>query len=243
MARIYWPGRDPIGGRFKIGRNPSGPPVTVVGVVANVKHNGLTSVVKEKFYIPHTQWHKSVGNPIRAMTLVVKSVVDPSSLVPAIRREIRAIDPNVPPADVRTMDEVVRAAMATPRFTGILLAGFAALALTLAAVGVYGVLSYAVSRRTREIGIRMAVGANRGDVMRMILARGITLALAGIAAGLVVAQWAAGLMRGLLYGVTAADPLTFAAVGAMLLTVAIVATAVPAWSATRVNPNVTLKTQ
>jgi putative ABC transport system permease protein len=133
--------------------------------------------------------------------------------------------------------------MSTPRFTGILLAGFAALALTLAAIGVYGVLSYAVSRRTREISIRMAVGANSGDVMRMILTRGVTLALAGIAVGLVVAQWAVSLMRGLLYGVTTADPLTFAAVGAMLLAVAIVATAVPAWSATRVNPNVALKTQ
>jgi putative ABC transport system permease protein len=144
---------------------------------------------------------------------------------------------------VRTMDEVVQAAMSTPRFTGILLAAFAALALTLAAIGVYGVLSYAVSRRMREIGIRMAVGANRGDVMRMILRRGVTLALAGIAVGLIVAQWAVSLMRGLLYGVTTADPLTFATVGAMLLAVAIVATAVPAWSATRVNPNVTLKTQ
>jgi putative ABC transport system permease protein len=243
MARIYWPGRDPIGGRLKIGMNPSRPWVTVVGVVANVKHNGLTGVIKEKFYIPHTQWHKSVDNPIRAMTLVVKSVVDPSSLVAAVRREIRAVDPNVPLADVRTMDEVVRAAMSTPRFTGILLAGFAALALTLAAIGVYGVLSYAVSRRTREIGIRMAVGANRGDVMRMILTRGVTLALAGIAVGLIVAQWAVSLMRGLLYGVTSADPLTFAVVGATLLAVAVVATAVPAWSATRVNPNVTLKTQ
>jgi putative ABC transport system permease protein len=106
--------------------------------------------------------------------------------------------------------------MSTARFTGILLAGFAALALTLAAIGVYGVLSYAVSRRTREIGIRMAVGANRGDVVRMILKRGVTLAIAGIAVGLVVSQWAVRLMRGLLYGVTAADPLTFAVVGATL---------------------------
>jgi putative ABC transport system permease protein len=243
MARIYWPGRDPIGGRFKIGMNPSRPWVTVVGVLANVKHNGLTGVVKEKFYIPHPQWHKSTGNPIRAMTLVVKSAVDPSSLVATIRREIRSVDPNVPVADVRTMNDVVRAAMSTPRFTGILLVGFAALALTLAAIGVYGVLSYAVSRRTREIGIRIAIGASRGDVVRMILTRGVTLALAGIAAGLIAAQWAVSLMRGLLYGVTAADPLTFAAVGAMLLAVAIVATAVPAWNATRVNPNVTLKTQ
>jgi putative ABC transport system permease protein len=245
MARRYWPGRDPIGGRFRIGQNPTRPWVTVVGIVKSVRHNGITEVVKEKFYVPHTQWHRSLGNAnlIRSMTLVIKTDGDPSSLTTSVRGVIRQIDPNLPVADVRTMDQVVGAALATPRFTSVLLSIFAALALTLSAIGIYGVLSYLVSRRTREIGIRVAIGAQRADVIRMVLGSGLSLALIGIAGGIALALGITRLLRGLLHGVTPADPLTFAGVAVLLTAVAIVASTVPAWRASRVDPVLALKSE
>ena len=126
MARRYWSGRDPIGSRLRIGMRPDRPWVTVVGVVKDVRHNGVSGVVKEKFYVPHSQWHKSVGNPIRAMTLVVRTAGAPSALAPSVRNAIRQLDPNLPVADVRPMTEVVGAALSTPRFTSALLSMFAA---------------------------------------------------------------------------------------------------------------------
>ena len=244
MGRRYWPGQDPIGRRFRIGGSATDRPwVTVVGVVADVRHNGITGVVKEKFYVPHAQWHRSVGNPIRAMTIVVKTAGDPAALAGAVRQSVRSLDPGLPVADVRTMGEVVSATLSTPRFTGMLLAVFAGLALALSAVGIYGVLSYVVSRRTREIAIRVAIGAGRADVLRMIVANGLALAMAGVAIGIVAAAYAARLMRSLLHDVAPGDPATFAAVGAGLSLVAALASLVPAWRATRVDPVTALKTE
>ncbi|HET7619196.1 MAG TPA: ABC transporter permease [Vicinamibacterales bacterium] len=243
MAREYWAGRDAIGGRFRIGMNPSRPWVTVVGIVRNVRHNGVAGEVKEKFYVPHTQWHKSVGNPIRAMTLVVRDGGNPSALTAPIRDAIRQLDPNLPVADVRTMDDVVGASLSAPRFTSLLLGMFAALALTLSAVGIYGVLSYVVSRRAREIGIRMAVGADAPRVLRMVLGSGLLLSGIGLIIGLAAAVPAAGLMRGLLHGITPLDPATFATVAVVLTAVALGASAVPAWRATRVDPVIALKAE
>jgi predicted permease len=245
MARRYWQGRDPIGGRFRIGNRPERPWVTVVGVVKDVKHNGITGVVKEKFYVPHTQWHRSVGtaNNIRSMSLVIKTDGDPSALTSSIRETIRRIDPNLPVADVRTMDDVVGAALATPTFTSVLLSIFAALALTLSAIGIYGVLSYVVSRRTREMGIRVAIGATRGNLVWMVLGSGLGLAIVGIAAGLGLALGITRLLRGLLHGVTPADPATFAVVAGLLAAVAAVASAVPAWRASRVDPMLALRSE
>jgi putative ABC transport system permease protein len=243
MARRYWSGRDPIGGRFRIGGRSDRPWVTVVGIVKDVRHNGVTDIVKEKFYIPHTQWHRSLGNAnlIRGMTLVVRTQGSPAALTSQVKGAIRQLDSSLPVADVRTMEEVVGGAMSTPRFTSVLLSIFAALALTLSAVGIYGVLSYVVSRRTREIGIRVAIGAGRGQVLKMVLGSGISLALAGIAAGLVLAFGVTRLLRGLLHGVTPADPLTFTAVAIVLTGVAAVASVVPAWRASRVDPVIALK--
>ncbi len=245
LARQYWNGQDPIGKRFKIGGGgaPDRPWVTVVGVVANVRHNGITGVVKEKFYVPHTQWHKSIGNPIRSMSLVVRTTGDPLSLVTPIRQEIRALDGNLPIANVRTMEDVVGATLSTPRFTGVLLGVFALLALVLSAIGIYGVLSYVVSRRTREIGIRLAIGADRSQVLGMVLKNGLLLALTGIALGIVGAAAATRLMRSLLHGVTPGDPATFLAVGLGLSLVALLASLVPAWRATRVDPARALKAE
>jgi putative ABC transport system permease protein len=200
-------------------------------------------VIKEKFYIPHTQWHKSVGNPIRSMSLVVKTSGDPEILTGPIRQAVRSLDPNLPVANVRTMDEVVSATMSSSRFTGLLLATFAIIALALSAIGIYGVLSYLVSRRTREIGIRLAIGAGRREVLRMILSSGLLLALIGVVSGLVISLAVTRSMRGLLYGVSPNDPLTFVAVGGALALVAVFASLVPAWRATRVDPVVALKAE
>lgn len=241
MARLYWQGRDPIGGRMKIGGSPERPWVTVVGIVADVRHNGITDVIKEKFYVPHSQWHKSIDNPIRAMTLIVKTAQDPVTLAGPIRQQIKALDANLPVADVRSMSEVVAATLSTPRFTGVLLGAFAGLALILSAIGIYGVLSYVVSRRTREIGIRIAIGAQRSQVLRLVLRSGLTLALIGVAIGVAAAAWASRLMRGLLHDVQPGDPATFVAVAVVLSAVALLASLVPAWRATRVDPVVVLK--
>ena len=245
LARLYFAGRDPIGGRMKIGGgDPHRPWVTVVGVVADVRHNGITEAIKEKFYIPHTQWHLSTRNPIRGMTLVVKtSSLDPLTLAGPIRQEIRAMDPNLPVAAIRTMDDVVGATMSNSRFTGVLLSVFAAVALVLSAIGIYGVLSYLVSRRTREIGIRLAIGAGRMQVLAMVLRSGLSLALGGMIAGLAVALVLTRSMRSLLHGVSPADPLTFGIVAVSLTIVATAASLVPAWRAMRVDPVVALKTE
>ena len=243
MARRYWDGRDPVGGRFTIGNRADRPWVTVIGIVGAVRHNGITDVVKEKFYVPHAQWHKSVGNPIRSMTLVVRANGNPSALTSPVREVIREMDPNLPVADIRSMDEVVGSALSTPTFMSVLLSIFAALALSLSAIGIYGVLSYVVSRRTREIGIRVAIGAGRGRVLRMVLGSGVSLALAGIAAGLALAFGVTRLLRGLLHGVTPADPATFVVVTVALAGVAALASAVPAWRASRVDPVIALKSE
>jgi putative ABC transport system permease protein len=252
MARRYWGGRDPLGGRFRISRRMPYPWITVVGIVKDVRHNGLTTPANEKFYVPQSQWPRAAFqwddqsppvSPIRSMTLVVKSAGDPASVAASVRAVVRRLDPNLPVADVRTMDDVVGAALSTPRFTSMLLSTFAALALVLSAIGTYGVLSYIVSRRTREIGIRVAIGAGRGQVLTMVMSGGVSLALMGIGAGLVMALGMTRVLRGLLYGVTPLDPPTFAAVAVGLTAVAALASALPAWRASRVDPVIALKSE
>ena len=244
MARRYWAGRDPIGGRFQIGGGAQNRPfITVVGIVADVRHNGITQAVKEKFYVPHPQWHTSVGNAIRTMTLVMKAHGDPQALASPVRQIIRELDAKLPVAEVRTMDEVVAATLSAPRFTGILLGVFAALALALSAIGIYGVLSYVVSRRTREIGIRVAIGAGRGQVLRLVLGSGVGLALVGIFVGLAAAALLSRVITTLLHDVQPGDPATYATVAGVLTVVAIVASLVPAWRATRVDPVKALKAE
>jgi predicted permease len=244
LARTYWPDLDVVvGGRIRIG-SMNNPWVTVVGIVADERHNGVTAAVKEKFFIPHSQWHVVTGgNLVRNAFLVVRTADEPLSVAGAVRNEVRALDPNIPVANIRPMTDVVATAMATPRLTGFLMGGFAAIALVLAAVGIYGVLSYLVARRTHEIGIRLAVGADRSQVLAMVLRQGLTLAGAGIAAGVVAAFLLSRVMQSLLYEVQPADPLTFALVPLALVVVAFVASAVPAFRATRVSPLVALRTE
>ena len=243
MARIYWGDRSPIGGRIRMGGNPDRPWITVVGVVRDLRHNGLVAPVKEKFYRPHAQFHVSTGFAPRSMSFVVKTNGDPLTLAGPVQAAIAEIDPNVPVASVRPMTEVVSNAMATSTFTGLLLALFAGLAVTLSAVGLYGVLAYLVSQRTREIGIRVAIGATARDVLGIVLWRGIVLTAVGAAVGLVGALAATRLMASLLYGVQPLDLATFLSVPLVLGLVGVVASLVPAWRAAGVDPLVALRTE
>ena len=235
MAEKYWPGQDPIGKRFRQG-NDTRPWITVVGVVGNVRHNGITGEIKPKFYRAFSQWHRSSGGPMRNMTLIIKTAGDPLALVSPVRAEIRRLDPNLPIAAVQTMRDVVDRSIATPRLTGTLLASFAGLALLLAAVGIYGVLSYVVSQRRQEIGIRLAIGAAPSRVLRLVLRQGLLYAGLGAVVGLIGALAASRLLQSLLHGVEPIDPATFAVAPLLLVSVAVLASLLPAYRATRVDP-------
>jgi predicted permease len=243
MAKKYWSDGNPIGRRIRMGARDATPWITVVGIVGDLQHNGLGSMVKEKFYRPHAQFAQSTGFAVRNMTLVVRTPRDPMTLVGPVRHEIASMDPSLPIAAIRPMTDVVESAASTPRFTGLLLGLFASLALTLAAIGIYGVLAYLVSQRTREIGIRMAIGADRTAVLGLIVARGLWLAVGGVAVGLALAVIVARLIGSLLYQVHAIDPVTFIAVPLVLTTVALLASVVPARRAVRVDPITALRTE
>jgi putative ABC transport system permease protein len=229
-----------VGRRMRMG-SPERPWITVVGIVADVRHNGVTGVVKEKFYRPHSQFHRSTGDAPRSMTLIVKTGAAPLSLAPSVRSIARELDPSLPVAAIRPMNDVVRASLSGPRFTGFLLALFAALALSLSAIGIYGVLAYLVTQRTQEIGIRLAVGAGAGDVLALVLRQGMALAAAGLGLGLALALPLSRLLTALLHGVKPIDPLTFVAVPILLGLVAFLASYVPARRATQVDPLVALR--
>ena len=247
MARTYWPNGEAIGGRVTVGGGMNvidQPTPVVVGIVADERHNGVTSVVKEKFYVPHSQWHLVTnGNLIRNAFVVVRMPGNPLAAASPVRAIIRDLDPSLPVAAVRPMTDVVATALATPRLTGFLLGTFAAIASALAVIGLYGVLSYLVARRTHEIGIRMAMGADRAQVLGMIVRRGVALAAVGIVVGLGAALAMSRLVQGLLYDVTATDPVTFVLVPIGLLLVAAVASLVPAMRAVRVSPLVALRSE
>jgi putative ABC transport system permease protein len=243
LAKTYFRDGNAVGGRIRVG-SMTNPWVSVIGIVADERHNGVTGIVKEKFYVPHSQWHVVTGgNLIRNAFLVVRTTGDPLSVAAAVRNEVRNLDPNIPVANIRPMTEVVATALATSRLTGFLMAVFAAIALTLAAVGIYGVLSYLVARRTQEIGIRLAIGAHRGQVMSMILKQGMSLAGAGIIVGVVAAFLMSRLMQSLLYQVRPGDPGTFLIVPLVLVVVALLASLLPALRATRVSPLIALRAE
>jgi putative ABC transport system permease protein len=237
MARRFWPGENPIGKRLTPSFHLEQGAREIVGVVGDVKASGLDVDSAAMMYLPYKQ------SPRPYMSFVVRTALNPESLVQPVSAAIYSIDKEQALTDVETMEQVLTESLSGRRFNMSLLLTFAAAALVLAAVGVYGVMNYTVTLRRREFGIRMALGASRIDVLRLVLGQGLTLTLIGAAAGLISAYALTRLMASLLYGVTATDYLTFASVSAVLIAVGVAASYVPARRATKVNPTIALRTE
>jgi putative ABC transport system permease protein len=238
MARQFWPGEDALGKRFTMDDPAKGLWITIVGVAGDVRQMGIDEPVKAEMYFPYQQDNDSAFYAPR--DLVIRTSVDPLSLVAAASNEIHQIDPNQPISNVRTMADVLGEETESRSLGMTLLTIFAGLALLLATLGIYGVLAYFVVQHTQEIGVRMALGAQRGNILALVLKKGMTLTLLGVAIGLAIAFALTRLMASLLYGVGASDPLTFAAIALLLTTVAFFACYLPARRAAKVDPLVAL---
>jgi putative ABC transport system permease protein len=234
LASMYSPDRDLVGKRINIG---GGPWLTIVGVVPNVKNRKLDEEAWPYVYRPYSQWVR------RETMLVVRSSVDPTSLVAGIRGEVAKLDPELPLSDVRTIQQAMDRSLVTTRLTNSLLVGFAATALLLALTGIYGVMSLNVANRRNEFGIRLALGAQTSNVLKLILGQGLKLAIVGVALGSLAAVAFTRLLKGLLFGISASDPLTFVVIAALLVGVALLACWVPARRATKVDPLEALREQ
>ena len=236
LAKVFYPNTSPIGRRIK----PSGVPdslwFTIVGVVKDVKQGGVDQKTGTELYFHIPQLPRTQGFAPRNMNIVLRSKLGPSALASSIRREVSALDPTLPIVSLRSMDDVFSDSVSRPRFLAQLLGIFASVALLLAAIGTYGILAYSVTERRHEIGIRMALGADRRGVLTMVIRQGLTVTLAGLVVGLVGAIAVSRLASSLLFGVKPTDPLTFVSVSAFIVAVAIVACLVPARRATRVDP-------
>jgi putative ABC transport system permease protein len=232
MERKFWPDENPIGKRIGFQRDPQGNPIwrEVVGVVGHVKHKGLEGESPVQYYIPHRQV------PVNSVFLVARTAVEPASMAGAVRGSIQEVDRELPVFRVTTMERMVADSMTQRRFLMTLFGVFAFVALILASVGLYGVMSYSVTHRTNEIGIRMALGARVTDVLAMVVGQGMKLSLAGVGIGLAGAFALTRVMRTLLFGVSAADPLTYAVVAVVLAAVSLLACYLPALRATKIDP-------
>src|SRR5215510_5420521 len=240
MERQFWQGESALGKRFKLGSVDSQNPwVMVVGIVGDIKEMGLEAPAKAEMFFPYQQLPRMLWNMPRDLAL--RTMGDPMGVAAAARQAVWSVDPAQPVSNVRTMDEILSEEVAQRRIGMTLLAAFAALALTLASLGIYGVLSYSVARRTQEIGVRMALGAGRKDVLRIVLTDGMRLAAAGVVIGLGASFALTRLMEGLLFGVSASDPLTLGGVTLLLIAVALVACFIPARRATKVDPMIALR--
>ncbi|HEX8189998.1 MAG TPA: ABC transporter permease, partial [Pyrinomonadaceae bacterium] len=231
LVRTFFPEGDALGKRIGLGDEWW----TIIGVVGDVKQSGLTQPSRPELFIPYTSY------PADGMTLVVRASSDPSEMTAAVRREVQAVDPNQPVYNVRTMEEVIDLSIANRRLNMTLLTIFAALATLLAVVGIYSVMSYLVTQHTREIGIRVALGASRANILKLVLGQGLALTLVGVCVGALAAFGLTRLMSSLLYGVEGSDPLTYVSVSMLLTLVALVACYVPARRATKVDPLVALR--
>jgi putative ABC transport system permease protein len=235
MARKYFPGENPLGKRIIVDMMDEPPPTEIIGIVGDAQYKALEGELRPMVYWTPPQLTYS------SMTLVLRTTGDPEDLASAARREILAIDKDQPVADVRTMESWLAESIARTRFGALLLAAFAGLALTLAAIGIYGVMSHTVAQRESEIGVRMALGAKARDVLRLVIGQGLALVLVGVVLGLLGSLVLTRVLSSLLYGVSATDPLTFAAIAALLMIVSWVACYIPARRAARVDPLTALR--
>jgi len=235
LVRKYFGNQNPIGRRIDMGFR-EGTPLEVIGVASDVRQTGLQADPYPGMFLPYSQYQSSVP-----LVFVLRSANDPSAVTAAVRQELRQVDAQLPVYDVKTMSQVLYTVTARPRFLTFLLVVFAMIALLLAMIGIYGIMSYTVAQGTRELGIRAALGAQRRDLLRMVLGRGLKLTLIGITLGVVGAFGLTRLLSNLLFGVSATDPLTFAAVAALLVIVALLASYLPARRATKIDPLVALR--
>jgi putative ABC transport system permease protein len=239
MARQYWPGQNALGRRFNIGDPNDGEWMEIVGIVGDVRQMGLDEPVKAEMYVPYrqvTDWPY-----FSPRDLAIRTSGNPSNLVGSVRQIIREVDPDQPISNIATMSEVLGVEAEQRRMGMIMLAAFAGLALLLASLGIYGVLAYFVTQHTNEIGVRIALGANRRNILALVLKKGMSLTLLGVAIGLAVAFALTRLMSSLLFGVNASDPLTFVVVPLLLSLVALLACWIPARRATKVDPMIALR--
>jgi predicted permease len=246
-ARRYWTDRDPVGRRLRLGPDPTLPWITVVGIVRDIKNDGLDIDGVPHIYVSTyqdpdrgIQLNRS-ADANRTLSLVLRTSLPASLLEPQIRREVQSIDPALPVSDVSSMDAVLDASIASRRFSAELVGGFAGVALGLASIGIYGLLAYMVGQRSREIGLRMALGAGRADIFKLIVTKGIVLACVGIVVGVLLAAASASVMASLLYGVRPHDATVFFVAPVLLLAVAALASYLPAWRASKVDPTVALR--
>jgi putative ABC transport system permease protein len=233
LARRYWPDQEPVGQRLTVGFEKA--PRQIIGVVGNVKQTTLNADPRPTMYMPHLQ------RPTGGMTIVLRTNGDPASLSQVARTEIHSVDPSIPVTNIRTMNEVFASSIAQQRFAMLLVGLFGVLALVLATIGIYGVMSYSVTQRTHEIGLRMALGAQRTDVLRLILQHGILVSLLGVVVGVAASFGLTRVMASLLFEVTPTDTMIFAAVAFGILAIGAMATYLPAWRATRVDPLLALR--
>jgi predicted permease len=250
MVKKYWKGQDPVGQVIVIGKGLGpqfeDPPRQVVGIVGTVRETGLDAVDEGVMYIPQGQVSEGItklASGLIPLSWAIRTAGDPMALRGAVEREFRAVDGMITPSHVRTMDQMIADSLSRQNFNALLLTIFAAIALLLAAIGIYGLMSYSVEQRMQEIGIRVALGASRADVLRLMVLQGMKLAAIGIAVGLAAAYGATRLLATLLFGVKASDPSTFIAVAAIVAIVAMVASMVPARRAAGVAPSVALRHQ
>jgi predicted permease len=238
-ARRYWPGRCPLGRRIRMG---AGAWMTIVGIVKDIKQDGLDIDGAPHVYVPmYQEWDVSPGYVFRDFCIVLRTSLRKSALEPQIRHQVESVDPRLPVYDVASMNEVLDRSLESRRFSAQLVGGFAGVALLLASIGIYGVLAYMVGQRSREIGLRMALGAEPADILRLVVAKGVILSIVGIVAGVILAASAASMLASLLYGVRPHDPVVFLAVPVLLFTVALAASYLPARRATKVDPMMALR--